>query len=1028
LFEAYLKGIFEKFRHGDAREESYYSVLERLLNDYAAEKNIKASVTTLPKQTEAGNPDFRIWDGKQNIIGYIEAKEPSVNLDSVENSEQLKRYRSTFHCLILTNFFEFRLFIDGEKRMSSLFAYSNIMFSMNRVPPVQDESGILRLLEGFFESSTPRVLNAKSLATELAKRTRFLRDEIIRVELESENADSEDLEGFYEAFKDYLISDLTIEGFADLYSQTITYGLFAARTRATNGFNRQLAYTYIPKSIGILSDVFQYISMGKISRSMEWMVDDISAILATADVRGILDRFYHEGKGSDPIIHFYETFLAEYDPSTREKRGVYYTPEPVVSYIVRSLNIILKEKFGKADGFASEGVTVLDPAAGTMTFLAQAAKLAVEEYSQKYGEGMVPGLIRDHILKDFYAFELMMAPYAIGHMKMSFFLEELGYRMEDDERFKLYLTNALDMEEHGQAKYVGTTSLAQESELAGQVKKEEDILVILGNPPYSGHSSNKGNWISEEIKRYFFSDGKPLGERNPKWLQDDYVKFIRFAQWKIESAKKGIVGIVTNHSYLENATFRGMRKSLMKTFDEIFILDLHGNSRKKERASDGSEDQNVFDIQQGVAIAFFIKNSDAITSTVKHEDLWGRRQTKYDWLEGNMILSTEWKQLSPSSPKYFFVPVDEEKLRRYNDWTRISEIFPTSSVGIVTARDKLTIHFTPNEVWNTVNLFIKLSPENARTAFELGKDALDWKVEYARRDLVESGPDKSKVVPILYRPFDVRFTYYTGRSRGFICRPRSGVMANMLGENLAIITCRVNRQMSNNYFFVTDKITDFHVLDSAGDSTSVFPLWIGTSPETGPLFAQDIEEGSRPNLSNKLSGLLCRDLNPIDVARYIYSIFNSNTYRKTNAPFLKSDFPRIPLTSYRELFEEIASYGSRLIDLHLMRSPDLENLVARFPVAGSNEVEKLSYEEKNTRIYINKDQYFEGIPLQVWKFMIGGYQVCKKWLKDRKGRPLSNAEILHYLKVVTAISKTIEIQSEIDEIYPLIEQNSVKIN
>lgn len=319
LFDAYLKGLFEKYKHGDAREESYYSVLEDLLNTYAGDKKIKASVTTLPKQTEAGNPDFRIWDGKSNVIGYVEAKKPSANLDDVENSEQLKRYRSTFHCLILTNFFEFRLYIDGQKRAAALLAFSDIMLSAFRIPPVQDEEGMLKLLDSFFESSTPVVTTAKSLAIELAKRTRFLRDEVIRVELEGQGHDSQDLRGFYEAFRDYLISDLTVEGFADLYAQTITYGLFAARTRAEDDFNRKLAYDYIPKSIGILSDVFQYISMGRISKPMEWIVDDISAILASADAKGILDRFYREGKGSDPIIHFYETFLAEYDSSTREK-------------------------------------------------------------------------------------------------------------------------------------------------------------------------------------------------------------------------------------------------------------------------------------------------------------------------------------------------------------------------------------------------------------------------------------------------------------------------------------------------------------------------------------------------------------------------------------------------------------------------------------------------------------------------------------------------------------------------------------
>ena len=1020
MFEAYLKGIFEKFKHGDAREESYYSVLERLLNDYADEKNIKASVTTLPKQTEAGNPDFRIWDGKQNIIGYIEAKEPFANLDSVENSEQLKRYRSTFHCLILTNFFEFRLFIDGEKRMSFLLAYSNIMFTMNRVPPVQNESGILRLLEGFFESSTPKVLSAKGLATELAKRTRFLRDEIIRVELESGNADSEDLEGFYEAFKDYLISDLTVEGFADLYSQTIAYGLFAARTRATNGFNRQLAYTYIPKSIGILSDIFKYISMGRISRSMEWMVDDISAILAAADVRGILDRFYHEGKGSDPIIHFYETFLAEYDPNTREKRGVYYTPEPVVSYIVRSLNIILKEKFGKIDGFASEGVTVLDPAAGTMTFLAQAAKLAVEEYALKYGKGMVPGLIRDHILQNFYAFELMMAPYAIGHLKMSFFLEELGYRMEDDERFKLYLTNTLERHKVPQTKLPGTASLSKESALALEVKEMTKILVVLGNPPYSVSSDNKSEFIENIMNDYKES---VRTEKNIQPLSDDYVKFLRFAQYKIDQAGRGAIGFITNHSYLDGPIFRGMRESFMKSFDEIYIYNLHGNSLRREKCPDGSKDENVFDIRTGVTIVLLVKHGRE-DKGVFYSDLWGKREDKYSSLFSEDISSTEWKRIEPYEPQFYFAVAEKKNLDMYSKFVSISEIFEIFSSGIKTHRDHFVVDFDKEALINRIRLFIdpEIDDDAIRKIFGL-KDNRDWKLSEKRRRIMEDPDWRSKVIKILYRPFDFRWIFYHKDAIDF---DRRRVMESLVrGKAIALLT---TRQVSGDFqhVFVSDTPVDICSVSSfTKESGYAFPNVVFEEPHTQMDFARDSSwQNIRSSLFERLSNSP-RENDAESIICYLYSLLYSNQYRRKYADLLRLDFPRIPLTLDRELFGKVTSYGRKLINMHLMKSPDLEHSVARFPVAGSNEVEKPSYEEKNARVNINKDQYFEGISLQVWKFMIGGYQVCEKWLKDRKGRTLSNAEILHYLKVVTAITKTIEIQKEIDELYPQVEECSI---
>lgn len=627
MLKDYLRQIADTSIRGDAREESYYPVLKSLLDEYCGsigKKNFH--ITILPKKTEAGNPDFRVWDGKQHITGYIEAKDPTIeNLDRIEETEQLKRYLHTFPNVILTNFFEFRLYRNGVRTDKVLIGRPYVVHKLKITPPVEKEPEFLQLMEKFFSFSLPKVYDAKNLAVELAKRTRFLKDEVIAQELkEEENIGKGFIRGFYKAFKDYLISSLTEDEFSDLYAQTITYGLFAARTRSENGFNRKLAYDNIPQTIGILRDVFQFVSLGALPQQMEWIVDDISEILSVTDVTKILHQFFHEGKGKDPIVHFYETFLAAYDPKTREMRGVYYTPEPVVSYIVRSLHSILKEQFKRPDGFASNTVTVLDPAAGTLTFLAETAKLAVDEFVSKYGEGGKENFIKEHILKNFYAFELMMAPYAIGHLKMSFLLEELGYRLHSDDRVKLYLTNTLEMEDLAQTELPGMASLSEESHLAGLVKKEQPILVILGNPPYSGHSSNIGDWISSEIKAYYQVDGRPLNEKNPKWLQDDYVKFIRFAQWKIDQAGEGVLGFITNHSYLDNPTFRGMRQSLMRSFDEMYLLDLHGNSLKKERSPDGSKDENVFDIQQGVAIAILIKKK-GMKEKVFHAECFGAR-------------------------------------------------------------------------------------------------------------------------------------------------------------------------------------------------------------------------------------------------------------------------------------------------------------------------------------------------------------------------------------------------------------------
>ena len=503
ILEQYLKNLSAASSHGDAREESYYEHLSSLLKEIAEFQKVKnVDVTILPKKTEAGNPDFRVWDGKNHITGYIEAKDPSVtNLDYIENSEQLERYVSTFPNVILTNFYEFRLYRNGERLAQVTIARPFIAQKLKTKPPLENIEPFKNLIELFFSFSLPNIRTAKSLALELAKRTRFLRDEVVELELEESDSKGHNrILSFYEAFKTYLISTLTEKQFADLYSQTITYGLFASRTRAEDDFNRELAFKYIPNTIGILRDVFRFISLEDPPKSLQIIVEDISEILKVTDVKKILQDYYSKGKGKDPIIHFYETFLSAYDPSVREKRGVYYTPEPVVKYIVHSIHSILKTHFDLADGLASEDVKLLDPAGGTLTFPAEAIKLATEEFKTKYGSGGLHNWIQKHILQNYFAFELMMAPYAIGHLKMSFILDEIGYKLGDDERFKLYLTNTLEMEDIAQVSLPGLGSLSEESHLAGKVKKEQSVLVILGNPPYSGHSANSNEWTERLLK------------------------------------------------------------------------------------------------------------------------------------------------------------------------------------------------------------------------------------------------------------------------------------------------------------------------------------------------------------------------------------------------------------------------------------------------------------------------------------------------------------------------------------------------
>lgn len=1094
MLKSYLTKIHELSSRGDAREESYYPLLAEVLKQYAdSTGKDKARVTTLPKKTEAGNPDFRVWDGTQHITGYLEAKAPTVgDLNQIEDSEQVLRYRHTFPNLILTNFFEFRLYRNGELIDKVAIARPFVIHKLGVVPTVENETAFLKLLETFFAFSLPKVYSAQTLAVELAKRTRFLKDQVVAEELKekerglqlpvaqshrefrAEQLNEKEkargfIHGFYEAFQKYLIAGLSKEDFADLYSQTLTYGLFAARTRAKNGFNRKLAYDHIPRTIGILRDVFRFISLEDVPPPMEWIIDDLTEVLAVTDVSQLLHDFYREGKGRDPIIHFYETFLSEYDPATREKRGVYYTPEPVVSYIVRSLHHLLKEKFNRSDGLASDAVTVLDPAAGTLTFLAQATNLAANEFVARHGEGAKDTFIKEHILQNFYAFELMMAPYAIGHLKMAFLLEELGYQLQPDERIKLYLTNTLEMEELAQTELPGMASLSEESHLAGAVKKEQPILVILGNPPYSGHSANRSQWMDDSLKKgythpdgvkdegYYRVDGQPLGEKNPKWLQDDYVKFIRFAQWKIDQAGEGVLGFITNHSYLDNPTFRGMRQSLMNSFDEIYVLDLHGNSLKKEKSPDGSKDDNVFDIQQGVAIVLMIKRGEKVEGIlvskedkkkmvkkrcqVYHADLWGLREQKYNWLEKHELKNTKWKKLSPKSKFYFFIPRDERFLKLYERSPKINEIFPVNSVGVVTARDSFVIDTDAKALKRRIRMFCdeSIPDELIRRTFNL-KDNSNWKLKNAREKLRADENWEKSLQRILYRPFDVQWIVFNDY---LVERARNEVMQHMKLSNIGLVLPkRVETKIPWCHVFCSDTIVE-HVAVSLKTIDYLFPLYLysDSNPSSNrgriknPTIMMVFEPAEayrtkKPNLNPALVESLKKAYRktptPEEIFCYIYAVLYSNIYRTQYAEFLKTDFPRVPFTQNYKLFLKMSEYGQRLAELHLLKSKDTEKSPLKLLGTGPSKVEKPRYDEDSQCVYINADQHFEKIKKEIWEYHIGGYQVCGKWLKDRKGRALSLGDLRHYSQIVAAIAKTIAIQKKFDKIYPEVEKEIIE--
>ncbi|GMV35868.1 MAG: hypothetical protein AMXMBFR61_03760 [Fimbriimonadales bacterium] len=1029
------------------------------------------TATNEPRHVECGAPDFVITQG--NVpIGYVEAKDVGTDLDKVTKSEQVARYVEGLSSLILTDYLEFRWIAGGEVRMKARVA---TLDKDGKLKPSKHGADLLEeLTTQFMAFQGPCPANPRELAGRMAGYSRLIREGVRRA-LETDSKTSH-LHQQIASFRYVLVGDLDEAQFADMYAQTLCYGLFTARCYHDLGkgrFTRRDAPYDLPKTNPFLRKFFETIAGTEIEdQPFCWAVDDLAEMLNRTDTGAILAEFGKRTKQDDPVVHFYETFLGEYDPKMRETRGVYYTPEPVVSYIVRSVDAILKRDFGLKDGLADatkvpgatleepevHKVQILDPAAGTGTFLFKVIDLIRETFVGN--EGMWPRYVAEHLLPRLYGFELLVAPYTVAHMKLGLQLLDSGYTFHSDERLNVYLTNTLEQAFTAQPGLPHTYWLVAEAAAAGRVKKDVPVMVILGNPPYSGHSANKGKWIHDLMRgqgehlgqsSYFLCDGKPLGERNPKWLNDDYVKFIRFAQWRIERTGYGILAFVSNHGYLDNPTFRGMRQSLMRAFDDIYLLDLHGNTKKKEKAPDGGPDENVFEIQQGVAIGIFVKRGSG-EKRVFHADLYGRREAKYEYLAAEDVTTTDWTTLSPGSTFYLFVPRDDALRQEYEQGWKLPDIFPVNSVGIVTARDSLTIHFAKADLWNTVLDFVGLPAEEARAKYRLGPDARDWKVHIAQKDLRDSGPSEDRIVPVLYRPFDVRWTYYTGRSRGFHCMPRGDVMRYMLaGENLGLVATRQTSVGDWVHVLAADHVVEScYVSNRTAEIGYLVPLWLDHEGARGLLREPNLSHDFLQSVYGALGG---QHVPPEDIFHYIYAILHSPTYRSRYAEFLKLDFPRIPLTSNPDLWRALVPLGERLVGLHTMKQTAADPPL--FPVKGDNKVEKVQYVRgaeagklwecasslalsdavqapaesaereqaralpnrvPNGRVYINKSQYFAPVPQAVWEHRIGGYQPCEKWLRDRKGRTLSYDDLQHYTAIVANLRETQQIMKQIDEV------------
>jgi len=1066
IFKDYLAQIEQAYKAGNATEHTHRPALKDLLE--AFQPGIIA--TNEPKRIKCGAPDY-IITRKDIPLGFVEAKDIGVSLDDTEKSEQLKRYRDGLANLILTDYLEFRWYVSGELRLTARLAKPQANGKLRA--EAEGTQQLAELLQAFFAENIPVISSPKELATRMAALARLIRTIIGKTF--AEEGEHGTLHEQMDGFRKVLLHDLTAEQFGDMYAQTICYGLFAARCNSTGAhFTRTHAAYDLPKTNPFLRKLFAHIAGPELDERIVWAVDNLAELLNRADISAILQDFGRATRQEDPVVHFYETFLGAYDQKMREARGVYYTPEPVVSYIVRSVDAILKKDFKLSAGLADASkvkltrpklrgkgmetiethkVQILDPATGTGTFLYSVIGQIYQTFAGN--KGMWPGYVQENLLPRVYGFELLMAPYAVAHMKLGLLLRETGYDFSSDERLRVFLTNTLEEAHEMTGLPLFTQWLADEATSANQVKKETPVMVVLGNPPYSGHSANTGEWIAgllrgsdsttgQKTGNYFEVDGAPLGERNPKWLNDDYVKFIRFAQWRIEQTGYGVLAFVTNHGYLDNPTFRGMRQCLMQSFDDIYLLDLHGNSKKKEKSPDGGKDENVFDIQQGVAIGLFVKRGKVQDkpAQVYHADLYGTRESKYAGLLENDHTTTKWATLTPQAPHYLFVPQDTSLLEEYGDGWVITNIFPNNAVGFQTHRDYLVLDISREELSRRIKDFV--DPSKSEDAVRqkyfshlpAGKypcgDTRDWNLSKSRDTLKNINLDEW-ITKCIRRPFDFQWYFYHPSAIDY---GRPQVMHQLIVHpNKALLW---TRPMSPNYEFsvfasavAVDQSAVGNKQAGAG-GTYTAPLYHYPIGKTD-LFDDSTPGRRRPNLAPEFiadfsarlqlafvrdgCGDLRKTFGPEDVFHYAYAVFHAPTYRSRYAEFLKIDFPRLPLTHDVALFRSLCASGKELVALHLMEQ--LPKLETSYPVAGDNMVDNVRYTEPandiSGRVWINQMQYFDNVPPEVWSYHIGGYQVCQKWLKDRKGRQLSYDDLTHYRGIVAALARTIELQAAIDD-------------
>jgi len=1054
IIQQYIDNINKRYKLGNATEHTFRGDLQQLIESIVSD----VSATNEPKRISCGAPDYIIMR-KEVPVGYIEAKDIGVDLNHKSLKEQFERYKASLSNLIFTDYIDFHFYKEGV--FITKIAIAEIIGNQIVAKPENFDT-FTNLLINFSKTITQTIKSPTKLAEMMAGKARLMADVIEK----SLNDDDEHeivspLKSQMQAFKDMLIHDIDNKAFSDIYAQTIAYGMFAARYHDPTlpTFSRQEAATLIPKSNPFLRKLFNEIAGIDLDDRLLWIVEELVSVFLASDVADIMRNFGKSTKQEDPVVHFYETFLAAYNPALRKARGVWYTPQPVVNFIVRAVDDILKTEFNLKDGLADTSKTkikvkvatkatadrrsvvkeelveqevhkvqILDPATGTGTFLAEVVRHIYKKFEGQ--QGIWNSYVEQHLIPRLNGFELLMASYAMAHLKMDMLLTETGFKATKEQRTRIFLTNSLE-ESHADAGTLFASWLSDEANQANNIKRDTPVMVVMGNPPYSVSSTNKSPWIEKLTADY----KKDMKERNIQPLSDDYIKFIRFGQHFIDKNGEGVLAYISNNSFIDGIIHRQMRKHLLESFDKIYILDLHGNAKKKEVCEDGSADQNVFDIMQGVSINIFVKTGRKKNDTlgeVFHYDIHGKREVKYEFLNLNQLKNINWNKIILNEPHFYLVKKDFSEEKIYNKGFEVVKLFEFKSSGIKTHDDENLI---------------------ADNLIKLESNIIKLKHSF----------DLTKVYQYCYRPFDIESIYYDTKILG---RAREKTISHLKYKNLGLILVAQPQAANLNYFdciFIANCLTDTNMFRRGGPS--VFPLYL--YPEKTDQTSTEEIAARKANLNEAIMEKIAKDLNlayieddnivvdlaagysgtlyPTDILDYIYAVLHSPSYREKYKEFLKIDFPRVPYPKDLQSFENLVSLGTQLRQLHLLEGEIVNKPITKYPVSGNNVVDKIKFEHtahhaelvSGTKllkqvqhddkisqhdddakgiVHINETQYFIDVPESAWNFYIGGYQPAQKWLKDRKGRALSFEDIMHYQKIIVALNETDRLMKEIDKV------------